>query len=252
MNKNLIKNTLMMISGMGLALTALTGCNVTVSGGGYVDPYKRAWYDVYGTQCISYGYPMSGCNFYADGSKIRASEDPYYYEMTLYAGPWTYTDSYGYGRVYYGSAWLSDSGILYDQYGNALNEMDQDSVSADVIAMAAEKEEQMAKAVGKKFAAEYALNEEAGVQIAHTLQDWATIGRDRSRTAQDIADFSKRLYGVSLDKATGAIDSAIKGDKEPLVDLNIDVAAHWGTSPETSKAILLKWYKDELSQVGIR
>ena len=257
MNSIRIKNTILTISGLALAAISLTACEVSVGssggGGGYVDPYKRAWYDVYGTQCTGYGYPMSGCNFYADGSKITASSDPYYASMTLYSDYWTYTDSYGYQRSYHGAAWLSSTGILYDGYGNALNEMDQaDAGSADVLAMASQKEEEMAKAVGKKFAAEYALAEDAGINVARTLQDWATLGRDRSRTDQDVADFSKRLYGVSLDKAQIAITSAIKGDQTALGELNVDVAAHWGTSPETSKAILSKWYKDELSQIRSR
>jgi hypothetical protein len=225
------------------------------SGGGgvYVDPYKKAWFDVYGTRCISNGYPMSGCNFYADGTKIRSSADPYYSSMTLYFDYWTYTDSYGYRRNFQGYAWLSNTGILFDDSGNALNEMDDESAqSSDVISLAAEKEARVSKSVGKAFAQKYALAEEAGVSIAKTLQDWAVLGRDRARTNGDVADFSKRLYGVSLDKAKDALVDAVKGNQDSLAELNVDVAAHWGTSPETSKEILGKWYKDELSQLGVK
>ncbi len=220
-------------------------------GGGYVDPYKRAWYDVYGTQCVSYGYPMSGCNFYASGTKISASGDPYYTSLALYYDYWSYTDSYGYSRQYQGYAWLSDTGILYDSSGNALNEIDADELqSADVISLAAQKEKAMSQKVGKAFAQKYALAETAGVSIAKTLQDWAVLGRDRARTDADVSDFSKRLYGVKLSQATNAINQAIKGDKGALDELNVDVAAHWGTSPETSKEILSTWYKDELNQLN--
>ncbi|MBS1959611.1 MAG: hypothetical protein JST80_09085 [Bdellovibrionales bacterium] len=241
------------ITAGALFAVSLSACSVTTvgGGGGYSDPYKRAWYDVYGTQCISYGYPMSGCNFYASGSKIQLGADPYHNQAYMQPGPWTYTDSYGYAAIYYGSAWLSPTGILYDSYGNALNELDQaDANSADIIAMAAAKEQQITAAAGKKFASEYALAEDKGIAIAGTLQDWATIGKDRSRTAQDMADIGKRLYGVDPTKAQTAIMNAMKGDQAGLVDLNVDVAAHWGTSPETSKAILSKWYKDEIATIG--
>jgi hypothetical protein len=236
------------------------GTTVVTSGGGggggggvvVVDPYYHAWYNVNGTYCTN-GYPLSGCNFYADGSKISANGDPYHNSMTLYYDYWTYTDSYGYGRSYTGYAWLSSTGILYDNYGNALNEMDSDSASNDVIAAAAAQQDQVTKAVGKAFAAKYALAEDKGITISKTLQDWATLGKDRARTTADIADFSKRLYGLDANRTMGAFQAALSTQsQQPLEELNVDVAAHWGTSPEVSKTILKSWYKDEVSAYGIQ
>lgn len=258
MKSQQIKQALLTLTILVMTAISLSACNVTTTGGyssggyngGYSDPYRRAWYDVYGTRCISNGYPMSGCNFYADGSKIQASADPYYSSMSLYFDYWSYTDSYGYYRTYNGYAWLSSTGILYDQYGNALNEMDSESeVSTDVIAAAANQEKNITRQVGLQFAQKYALAESAGVNIAKTLQDWAVLGRDRARTEADVALTSKKLYGVSLDQAKNAIVEAAKGNQSGLQELNIDVAAHWGTSPETSKEILTSWYKAELAEL---
>lgn len=239
-----------------LTLFSLTACEtVIVQGGGgvYVDPYRRAWYDVYGNQCTSYGYPMAGCNFYADGSKITANQDPFASSRTLYFDYWTYTDSYGFRRDYMGYAWLSSTGILYDSFGNALNEMeDGSSQSADIIASAAEHEEASSRAAGRTLSQKYALAESAGVSIAKTLQDWAVLGRDRARTQADVEDFSKRLYGVNLSRATLAVKDAAKGNRQALTEVNIDVAAHWGTSPETSKQILSEWYREELARLGAK
>jgi hypothetical protein len=39
-------------------------------------------------------------------------------------------------------------------------------------------------------------------------------------------------------------------DQKGIEDLNVDVAAHWGTTPEVSKQILKNWYKNESSMVG--
>ena len=239
-----------------LTLASLTACEtVIVQGGGggvYVDPYRRAWYDVYGNQCTSYGYPMAGCNFYADGSKITSNQDPYSSSRTLYFDYWTYTDSYGFRRDFTGYAWLSSTGILYDSYGNALNEMEDASQSADIITAAAEQEDASSRAAGRTLCQKYALAESAGVSIAKTLQDWAVLGRDRARTQADVEDFSKRLYGVDLSRATRAVKEAAGGNRQALTEVNIDVAAHWGTNPETSKQILSEWYRDELSRLGAK
>ena len=250
---------------LALTVLSLTGCETVVvqggySGGGYsggggtyVDPYRRAWYDVYGNQCTSYGYPMSGCNFYSDGSKITAQGDPNYASMTLFFDYWTYTDSYGYRRNYQGYAWLSNTGILYDSAGNALNELDEESVATnDVISQSAEREDDAARTAGKSLSQKYALAESAGISIAKTLQDWAVLGRSRARTSGDVADFSKRLYGVELSRATDALKEAVKGNRSAMTELNVDVAAHWGTTPETSKEILSVWYKEELAQLGVK
>jgi hypothetical protein len=255
-----MKNLSIILSQTGmliLTLLSLSACEtVVVQGGGgggvYVDPYRRAWYDVYGQQCTSYGYPMAGCNFYADGSKITSNQDPYAASRTLFFDYWTYTDSYGFRRNYTGYAWLSSTGILYDSMGNALNEMEEGEQSADVISAAADIEEVSAKSAGRALSEKYALAESAGVSIAKTLQDWAVLGRDRARTREDVADFSKRLYGVELSRAAHAVRDAAKGNRQALAEVNIDVAAHWGTSPETSKEILGQWYKEELARLGVK
>ncbi|MBI3543644.1 MAG: hypothetical protein HY075_10265 [Deltaproteobacteria bacterium] len=237
--------TMLAVASLAVATVVASGCQNTVV-------YTQAWYDVYGNHCGD-GAPSAGCNFYADGVKVIASEDPYYYQSALYYGDYFYTDSYGFGQEYVGYAWLSPTGVLYNEWGNALNE-DADKDSRDVISDVAKQEKAVVTKVGKDFAAKYALSEETGVQIAKTLNDWATLSKrlKRARTDQDVADFSKRLYGVGVDKAQGALDSAKKGDFSGIESVNKEVATYWGTSPETSKAILKSWYKNELNELGVK
>jgi len=229
----------------GLAISA---CHSTTV---YQDPYYRAWYDVYGNYCGS-GHPTSGCNFYADGSKIVMGEDPYYRSgITLYRDYWTYTDSFGYRRSYYGFAWLSPSGILYDEFGTALNETGESPLSADIVSDAARREHEIQVVTGTVLAQKYALNQEKGIEISKTLQDWAKLGKDRSRTESDVEDFSKRLFGVSGSRVESAIAlSVATHNSKALEDLNVDVAAHWGTSPEVSKQILKNWFRSEAQALG--
>ncbi len=131
--------------------------------------------------------------------------------------------------------------------------IDQMNPSADVLAQAAAQEKKVSIAVGKALAQKYALAEDKGVMISKTLQDWATIGKGRVRTNADVADFSKRLYGLDADKALTAFKQALlTQSQKPVEELNVDVAAHWGTSPEVSKEILKGWYKNEVAAYGIK
>lgn len=219
------------------------------SGGGTPPVHYTSWYDVYGNYCSNTG-PLPGCNFYADGTKIRDFQDPYYANHYLeYSSNWTYTDSYGYRQSYSGYAWLSGSGILFDEFGRALNEVDQ-ADSHDLLGAAADLETAAIDTAGKTLAGRFALAEDRAIEIAKTLNDWAVLGKTRTRTAAAAADFTQRIYGVSANAAVAAVNKAEKGDLASLKALNSQVAAYWGTSPETSQAILSAWYSDEAKAIG--
>lgn len=228
----------------------LTGCHSSDDSYTYSDPYYRAWYDVYGNHCNT-GYPMAGCNFYFNGDQIIDTEDPYFSNSSYHLeyGWWEYYDTYGYPRDYLGWAWLSDSGILYDDYGRALNEEDA-AGDRDILALVAEQEKQNVESAGKEYAARYGLAEDVGIRVAKTLNDWALIGKGRARTEQDIKDFSKRL-GVDLNSAVVALEKAEAGDTTELKNTVTDMAKSWGTSPETMKEILKNTYKNELPEFSL-
>ena len=231
----------LILGAVSLTAVVFSGCD------NYVGP---AWYNVYGGYCGS-GAPSPGCNFFADGLKIVAGEDPFYGSSVLSFGNWNYYDSYGNPASFFGWAWQSPTGIIYNEFGSALNN-DADSESRDLIANAEEIERQVVTKVGKSFAEKHALSEDTGIQIASTLNDWATLSKKRSRTDQDVADFSKRLYGISVNQAKAAFDQAKKGNMDGIEAANADVADHWGTKPETAKAILSDWFKDEISKANKR
>ncbi|MGE0614598.1 MAG: hypothetical protein AB7P04_03075 [Bacteriovoracia bacterium] len=238
------------LSALAVLSLVVVGCGGG-GGGGNSDPYYHAWYDVYGNYCGT-GYPAPGCNFYWDGSKILDFEDPYYttanYNL-LYA-LWEYTDSYGLPALYLGYAWLSVNNILYDEYGNALNESSEET-GKDIIESAAQAAEAKILEAGKGFAEKYVLQEEQGVEVARSLNGWAELVKDRKervRTAKDITDFSKRLFNIDPNSkaAQSALGAAKSGDLTQAHELNKQVADKWGTSPETSEEILKSWFKDVL------
>lgn len=238
-----MKNQKRVVLGLLAGLLALgaVGCG---SGGGSYDPYYHAWYDVYGRYCYT-GRPLPGCNFYSDGSKIVDTEDPYYANYHLDYGTWEYVDSWGYTRYFTGYGWLSNNGILYDDTGYALNE-DEENTGRDWMSQAAEVEKAKISEAAQGLVEKFALNEESSLQVAKTLNNWANLGKQHGRTEKDVAEFSQRLFGVSVEKARPALIKAQTGDISALKELNIEVASHWNTDAEVSQAILMSWYKKDI------
>lgn len=242
-----------------LSVVGLAGCN---NGGSRPDPITYAWYGLYydytyddwfleGCGTSAQG-PRPGCNFYADGYKIMDYEDPYYYSSyAMYYDYWYYTDSYGYDQMYTGWAWQSPNGIIYDEWGYALNETGSEG-GRDIIADAAEQEEALVSGTGKAFAEKYALSEEVGIRIARTLNEWARIGKKRGRTEADVREFTERLYGIDAETAMAALASAKTGDMTGLDKATDQIAQHWNTDAETSRAILKNWYGRQLEEVGLK
>jgi hypothetical protein len=208
---------------------SLTACNTSTTAG---DPYYSAWYNAYGVGCsANYGNPYPGCDYYQNGTKIQALQDPFWSQWKR------------------GEYWTSPTGIWYDPSGYALNsDPVVNEAPTDVISAASAQETQMVHIAAKNLSGQYALSESSSIQITRSLNDWATLGRDRARTEADVADFAERLYGVSATKVSQALDLATQTHSlKPLEDLNVDVAAYWNTSPEVSKIILKKWYGGQLS-----
>lgn len=223
-------------------------------GGGGTDPYYPAWYDVYGSVC-SYDGPSAGCNYYSDGTQIVDVEDPYFGSSYLLEYfDWQYYDTYGYPTSYMGYAWLSPTGILYDEWGYALNE-ENEGHSKDILAEAAVKEEETIKKAGEKLTERFAgLTSDQGVSIARSLSNWATLSRDkkRHRTTEDMAQFGKQIFGVDIKEAEKALLNALQGQMDDVEFLNDQVAAHWNTTPETSKAIMMNWYKKQIEGADVK
>jgi len=231
-----------------------SGCNGGGSSGGsggviIIDPVVYAWFDVYGHGCATASQgPRPGCNFYVYGSdlvKIMDFEDPYFED---YYWPeydyWTYYLN-GVLYSYEGWAWLSPTGILYDDYGNALNKK-KTSGGRDIVRSVAAQEAKVVAKAGKDLAAKYNLSAAKGTQIARTLNDWAKIGKSRAKTEKDLAEFSQKLYGVDYLKVKKAVLSAMKGDKAAMKQTVAEAAKSWGTNEETMKQVLKNWYKGQV------
>lgn len=250
MSKSLIQNSLIGLASL-VAAASFSGCETTVvSGGGgiVIDPVVYAWYDMYGHGC-STGAPRPGCNFYWYGSdlvKIMDFEDPYftYDYYNLVYDYWTFYLN-GILYEYDGFAWLSPTGILYDEYGNALNQ--KKGRGRNVVADAAKQEAKVVESAGKEFAAKYSLSVDKGIQIARSLNQWAKLGKERAKTEKDLAEFTKKVYGVDYAQVKKAILEAQAGE-DALLESTVSAAAkNWGTSEENMKDVLKNWYRGQLA-----
>ncbi len=250
MNMSLIKRS---IVGLGLlvASASFTGCETTVvSGGGgiVIDPVVYAWYDMYGHGC-STSTPRPGCNFYyysGELVKIMDFEDPYftYDYYNLVYDYWTFYLN-GILYEYDGFAWLSPTGILYDEYGNALNQ--KKSRGRNTVAEVAKQEANIVEGAGKEFAAKYSLSVDKGIQIARALNQWAKLGKERAKTEKDLAEFTSKVYGVDYSQVKKAILEAQAGEDKLLKQTVSEAAKNWGTSEENMKEVLKTWYRGQLA-----
>jgi hypothetical protein len=169
---------------------ALSGCKGTI----YIDPdpLHTGWYNIYGRFCS--WNPGPGCNYYWDGVKIIASEDPYYYTTASWAVYW---DTY-----YTRGEWVyqSPTGIIYDRFGNALNKSGQ-KVSIDVLAQAGRDLEKTIQGAGKELANEYGISVTNGVKIARAFEKYNI---SNNRTPEAALKAVKEAYGATdldLEKA---------------------------------------------------
>lgn len=242
-----LSKLLLPVALVGLAMTSMVGCG----GGGdtvvVTDTYYSGWYDVYGSRCGSLG---PGCNYYANGLKIIDIEDPYFNSSYLLEfGVWDYWDTYGDPATYVGWAWLSPTNVLYDDFGNALNE--EKSEGRNVVGDVAAKELKVISAAGKDVSAKYGLSQEAGQNIAKLLNSWAVIGKDRARTGDDVADFTNRMYGIDVATIKVALSEAQKGEMAGLENAAGEIADRWGTTPEMVKEMQKGWFAPQLKAYGV-
>lgn len=239
---------------MAGALVGLSSCETVIdggysggtgSGGVVYDPIVYAWYDMYGNGC-STGNPRPGCNFYWYNSKlvkIIDQEDPYF---TAYYYNLTYDTYYyklnGVTYSFSGFAWVSPTGIIYNEYGNALNQ--RNTRGRDSAAKVARQELKIVEQAGKEFAAKYSLSVEKGIQVARSLNEWSKLGRDRQKTEADLASFTEKLYGINYNSIKSALLEAQKGNTDAMRATVAQAAKNWGTNEETMKDILKNWYRN--------
>lgn len=240
-----LSKLLLPVALIGLAMTSMVGCG----GGGsdHVDTYYSGWYNVYGARCGSLG---PGCNYYANGLKIIDIEDPYFNSSyVLEFGIWDYDDTFGDPTTYVGWAWLSPTNVLYDEFGNALNEKKSDG--RNVVGDVAAKELKVVKGAAADLAAKYGISSAAAENAAMALNSWNLLGKkENSRTEADTAATTKVIYGIDAAALRIALKNAQEGDMAKLEGAAVEIADRWQTTPGMVKEMQKQWFAPHLKAYG--
>ena len=96
------------------------GCGGGGSSSNYVQDSYYGWYDQWGYEC---GMLSPGCNYDQFGWQADSFDDPWP-EITM---------DYYYSSWYHQYVYESHSGMIYDEWGRALNQDNEISVSRDII-----------------------------------------------------------------------------------------------------------------------
>jgi hypothetical protein len=125
---------------------------------------------------------------------------------------------------------------------------DSSGLSRDILSELEHLDEESIREMGKRYASRFALSDSQGLFLARNIRDVALL---QSRSEQDLADFSERLYGVSPLQIQAALDATHKGERHALNALLEDAAQHFGTDVTTMKTIVRELHGEALRHVGV-
>jgi hypothetical protein len=118
----------------------------------------------------------------------------------------------------------------------------------DILTGLTEEEERSAEEAGREFAARNALSDEQGIRAVRITRDFAQL---QTRSAADLEDFARRLYGVNPSEVVAAFQESQMGNREKMNELVERAAAHFGTTPDNMKEVIRDLHGQALQENGI-
>jgi hypothetical protein len=131
--------------------------------------------------------------------------------------------------------------VYYSEDGSSSQELDMVADIADEQSLILDKTAQM-------YSEKYSLSVEQGLKIARNITDLQSL---KDRSANDLADFAKSLYGMNTDELISAIGQSQVGDNSALEELVEQSAIDFGTDKQTMKTIIKDLHKKALEENGI-
>ncbi len=120
--------------------------------------------------------------------------------------------------------------------------------SRDILTGVAEADERSVEEAGREFAARHALSDDQGIRAMRITRDFAQL---QTRSAADLEDFARRLYGVNPSEVVSALQEGQMGNREKMNELVEQAAAHFGTTPSTMKEVIHDLHGQALQENGI-
>jgi len=173
-------------------------------------------------------------SFIACDSSTTSTGGDYYTPTPRYTCDYVY-DTLS-GNYIYACFWT-----YYSSNGDSVVELD---LAADV----ADKETLMIERNAQYYAEKFSLSTEQSLKVAKQVVELNLL---EERSAEDIADFAKKLYGIDTSKAISAAGKAQMGDYAELDMMINESAQKFNTSSENMKALIQELHGNALKENGI-
>jgi hypothetical protein len=158
----------------------------------------------------------------------------------------TYTPTYHYECQYVYDVWTNNYvygcfWVFYSIDGSSSREL-------DMVADVADTQDIMLEKTAQIFSEKYSLSFDNGLKIAKNVLDLQSL---KDRSADDLADFAKKLYGVNSSELILAVTKAQVGNNEALDELISVSAKKFNTDSDTMKNIIRDLHSRAIEASGI-
>ena len=160
--------------------------------------------------------------------------------------------------TYYGPDWHYNCYPVYDYYGYYMYDdcyweyYNQDGSLAqelDISGEIADREAFVLEKTAGVYAEKFSLSNDQAMKIAKNVKDFEAL---QDRSAEDVADFAQKLYGVNPSEIAGAVANAQVGNNAELESVIGEAAQNFKTNKETMKAIVNELHGRALEANGIQ
>lgn len=177
---------------------------------------------------------LMSLSFISCNTSTTVTDGDYYYPTPYYTCDWVF-DTWS-GEFIYACFW-----VYYSEDG-----MTQE---LDLAASVADKEELMLEKNAQYYAQKFSLSQESATKVARQLTHLSLL---EERTAEDLADFATKLYGIDTTIAVSAAGKAQMGDQSELDALIEQASMNLGASVENTRALIKELHGAALEANGIK
>ena len=168
----------------------------------------------------------------------------------------TLTSCYYSVGVIYQPMWRYNCYPVFDWWGYYLWDecyweyynQDGTLLEKDMVAEVADKEALLLEKLTGVYAEKFSLSNEAAAKVAKNVKDFSALS---NRSADDIADFAERLYGVNPTEIISAVSSAQVGNNTELDSVIEKASVNLGSNNAQMKALIKELHGKALEANGI-
>lgn len=137
---------------------------------------------------------------------------------------------------------------MYDDCYWEYYNTDGQVIGKDIVSDVADKEAVLLEKLTSDYSEKYSLSTEAAAKVAKNLTDFSVLSE---RSAEDIADFAEKLYGVNPSEIISAVGEAQVGNNAELDSVIEKASSTLGASTDATKAIVKELHGKALEANGI-